>query len=127
MTGATTLPPAFETGYAPANGLNMYYEIHGEDRGGTPLLLLHGAFMTARDFGPLLPGLVATRQVIVPELQGHGRTADIDRPMTYELMADDCAALLSHLGVDQADVDGYSLGGRRPSSLPSATPDWCGP
>jgi pimeloyl-ACP methyl ester carboxylesterase len=96
------------TGYAPVNGLRMYYEIHSTGR---PLLLLHGAFMTANSFGELLPGLAARYQVIVPEMQGHGRTADLDRPLTYEQMADDCAALLRHLGIEQADVVGYSLGG----------------
>ena len=94
--------------YAPVNQLNMYYETHGE---GPPLLLLHGAYMTVDMFGPLLPGLAAIRQVIAPELQAHGRTADADRPLTYEQMADDCAALLRHLEIGQADVVGYSMGG----------------
>ena len=101
---ATTDP---ETGYAPANGLDMYYEIHGTGR---PLLLLHGAYMTIDGLGPILPGLAGSRQVIAAELQGHGHTADIDRPITYEQMADDAAALLAHLGVDRVDVVGYSMG-----------------
>jgi pimeloyl-ACP methyl ester carboxylesterase len=96
------------TGYAPVNGLKMYYELHGEGR---PLLLLHGAYMTVDTLGPILPGLAELRQVIAVELQGHGHTADIDRPITYEQMADDAAALLAHLGVDHADVVGYSMGG----------------
>jgi pimeloyl-ACP methyl ester carboxylesterase len=95
-------------GYARVNGLDMYYEIHGE---GAPLLLLHGAYMTVDMMGQILPGLAAYRQVIAVEQQGHGHTADIDRPITYEQMADDCAALLAHLGVDRADVVGYSMGG----------------
>jgi len=99
---------AIESGYAPVNGLEMYYEMHGTGR---PLLLLHGSFMTVESFGPLLSGLAATRRVIVPELQAHGRTADIDRPMSCEQLADDAAALLRHLGIEQADVAGYSLGG----------------
>jgi pimeloyl-ACP methyl ester carboxylesterase len=102
MTTSTT------TGYAPVNGLEMYYEIHGSGR---PVLLLHGAFMTANSFGELLPGLAARYQVIVPELQGHGRTADIDRALSYEQLADDCTALLRHLGIETADLVGYSLGG----------------
>jgi pimeloyl-ACP methyl ester carboxylesterase len=98
-----------ETGYAPVNGLEMYYEIHGE--GGVPLVLLHGGFSTIEiDFGRALPGLAANRQVIATELQGHGHTADIDRPLSYALMATDVAALLDHLGVAQADVFGYSVG-----------------
>jgi pimeloyl-ACP methyl ester carboxylesterase len=105
-------PPAgtspVQTGYAPVNGLSMYYEIHGDGR---PLVLLHGAYMTAGMFGGVLPGLAATRQVIAAEQQGHGHTADIDRPITYEQMADDTAALLAHLGVGSADVVGYSMGG----------------
>jgi pimeloyl-ACP methyl ester carboxylesterase len=75
------------------------------------LILLHGAYMTVDLMGPLLPGLAEIRQVIVPEMQGHGRTADEDRPITYEQMADDTAALLRHLEIDHADVVGYSMGG----------------
>jgi pimeloyl-ACP methyl ester carboxylesterase len=96
-----------QTGYAPVGDLSMYYEIHGEGR---PLILLHGAYMTADLMAPLL-GLAKTRQVIVPEQQGHGRTADVDRPITYEQMADDTAALARHLAIEQADVLGYSMGG----------------
>ena len=97
-----------ETGYAPVNGLNMYYEVHGQGR---PLVLLHGAYMTIDLMGPLLAGLAEMRQVIAFEAQGHGRTADIDRPITYEQMADDAGALIRHLGLDSADVFGYSMGG----------------
>jgi pimeloyl-ACP methyl ester carboxylesterase len=108
-TPAATTPVS--TGYAPANGLDTYYEFHGEPNGKPPVLLLHGAYMSTGQFGPFLPGLAATRQVIVTDLQGHGRTADIDRPITYEGMADDCAALLNHLGIAQADIMGHSMGG----------------
>jgi pimeloyl-ACP methyl ester carboxylesterase len=73
--------------YAEVNGLRMYYEVHSD---GDPLVLLHGAYMTANEMGPLLPGLAENRRVIVPEMQGHGRTADVaDRLITYEGMADD--------------------------------------
>jgi pimeloyl-ACP methyl ester carboxylesterase len=96
------------TGYASANGLEMYYEIHGE---GPALVLLHGAHMTVDLMAPLVPGLAASRRVIAVEQQGHGHTADIDRPITYEQMADDTAALLGHLDVGRADVVGYSMGG----------------
>lgn len=97
------------SGYAPVNGLEMYYEIHGS--GEPPLILLHGAFSAiGTSFGKSLPGLAESRQVIGFELQAHGRTADIDRPMTYEALADDIAAALDHLGVEKADVFGYSTG-----------------
>jgi pimeloyl-ACP methyl ester carboxylesterase len=89
-----------QTGYARVNGLSMYYEIYGEGR---PLILLHGAYMTIDTMGPVLPGFAATRQVIAIEQQAHGHTADIDRSITYERMADDTAALLAHLGVESAD------------------------
>jgi len=94
--------------YAQVNELDIYYEIHGE---GPPLILLHGAYMTIDMMGPLLPRLAATRRVIAVELQGHGRTADVERPMTYEQFADDTAAVARHLGVEQADLVGYSMGG----------------
>ena len=97
-----------QTGYAPVDELNMYYEIHGRGR---PTILLHGAYMTVELMGPILPGLAKSRQVIAVEQQGHGHTADIDRPLTYEQMADDTAALLRHLEIDNADVVGYSMGG----------------
>ena len=96
-----------QTGYAEVGNLRMYYETHGS---GEPLLLLHGAYMTADMLGPLLELLAPSRQVIVPELRGHGRTADVGGPITYELMADDTAGLLRHLGLDSADVVGYSMG-----------------
>lgn len=95
--------------YISVNGLDMYYEIHGE---GQPLVLLHGAFSAiGTSFGKILPELAQSRQVIAFELQGHGRTADIDRPMTLEGMAEDVAAALPQLGIEQADVLGYSSGG----------------
>jgi pimeloyl-ACP methyl ester carboxylesterase len=94
--------------YAKVNGLSMYYEIHGT---GKPLVLLHGAYMTIDAMGEVVPELTKTRQVIAVELQGHGRTADIDRPLSYEQMADDVAALVDHVGIEDADIFGYSMGG----------------
>jgi pimeloyl-ACP methyl ester carboxylesterase len=95
--------------YVSVNGLSMYYEIHGE---GQPLVLLHGAFSAiGTSFGKILPGLAKTRQVVAFELQGHGRTADIDRPLSIEGMMEDVAAALPQLGIKQADVLGYSSGG----------------
>jgi len=102
---ANTTP---QTGYAPVNGLRMYYEVFGTGR---PLVVLHGAYMTIETMGQIVPSLAESRQVIAVELQGHGHTADIDRPLTYEHMADDVAALLRHLGIEQADVFGFSTGG----------------
>jgi pimeloyl-ACP methyl ester carboxylesterase len=98
--------PMFE--YAPLNGLNMYYAIYGT---GEPLILLHGGFGLTEMFGPILPLLAANRQVIAADLQGHGRTADSERPLSLEAMGDDTAALIKHLGFSQADVMGYSMGG----------------
>ena len=100
------------TGYAPVNGLSMYYEIHGSPNADVPpLLILHGALATLDMFGELLPALAQTRQVIAVEQQGHGRTADIDRPLRYDQMADDTAALLDYLGIARVDVFGFSMGG----------------
>jgi pimeloyl-ACP methyl ester carboxylesterase len=101
-----------ESGYAPVNGLEMYYEIHGARRGADlPLVLLHGAFSSIEpDFGGMIPVFAKTRQVIAIEQQGHGHTADIERPLRQEHMADDTAALLRHIGVEKADFFGYSMG-----------------
>jgi pimeloyl-ACP methyl ester carboxylesterase len=96
------------TGYALVNGLRLYYELHGA---GEPLILLHGGVGSTKIFGELLPALCPLRQVIAVDLQAHGRTADIDRPLRFETMADDIAGLLKHLGIDRADMMGYSLGG----------------
>ena len=98
-----------QSGYASVNGLQMYYEIHGS--GGVPLVLLHGGLTTIELFGEVLPQLAKTRQVVAFELQGHGHTANIDRPMRYESMADDVAGAIEQLGLGQVDVLGYSLGG----------------
>ena len=94
--------------YAEVNGINLYYETHGSGR---PMILLHGGLGSGEMFGPTLPVLAADHQVIAVDLQGHGRTADIDRPIDVRLMADDIAALIGHLGLDKPDVVGYSLGG----------------
>ncbi|MCT2585610.1 alpha/beta fold hydrolase [Actinophytocola gossypii] len=98
--------------YADVNGLRMYYETHGEPDGRPPVVLIHGAFSaTGTSWGALLAPLAATRQVISVELQGHGHTADVDRPLRMEQLADDVAALLDELDVQVADVWGYSMGG----------------
>ena len=98
------------TGYAPVNGLQMYYEMHGE--GGTPLLLLHGGlFDIDQQFGQVLPSLAENRQVIATDFQAHGRTNDIDRPLGTVALASDVIGLLEHLGVPKVDVFGFSVGG----------------
>ena len=94
--------------YAEVNGINLYYATHGAGR---PLILLHGGLGSGETFGPILPLLTDRHQVVAVDLQGHGRTADIDRPMDIRLMADDIAALIDYLGLDRPDLVGYSLGG----------------
>jgi pimeloyl-ACP methyl ester carboxylesterase len=95
--------------YASVNGLKLYYEEHGS---GHPLVLLHGGLHTIDlSFGALIPLLAPSHRLIAVELQGHGRTADTDRVPSYPDLADDVAALLDHLGIERADVFGFSLGG----------------
>jgi pimeloyl-ACP methyl ester carboxylesterase len=94
--------------YADVNGINLYYEIHGSGR---PLILLHGGLGSGEMFGPVLPRLAGSHQVIAVDLQGHGRTADVDRPMSLQTMSDDIAALIAHLGIGRPDLMGYSMGG----------------
>ena len=94
--------------YADVNGVRLWYEVHGTGR---PLVLLHGGYGSTEMFAPVLPSLVTRRQVVAVDLQGHGRTADVDRPLRYESMAEDVAALLRHLDLPAADLLGYSLGG----------------
>lgn len=97
-----------KNGYAPVNGLKMYYEIHGA---GEPLVMLHGGMSTIGTFYRILPTLAKNRQIIAVEQQGHGHTADLDRPLSFDQMADDTATLLQQLGINKADVFGYSDGG----------------
>lgn len=100
---------SFQTGFAPVNGLQMYYEIHGQ---GKPLVLVHGGGSTiGTTFGNILPLLAKQHQVIAVELQAHGHTADRDAPESFEQDADDVAALLAHLKIDRADFFGFSNGG----------------
>ena len=100
---------ASESGYANVNGLKMYYEVYGK---GKPIVLLHGSYMNIPlNWAHIIPLLAKDRQVIVTEMQGHGRTRDISRAFTYEGMADDVSGLLKHLKIDSADILGYSMGG----------------
>lgn len=111
--GVQAQDDSVKRGYVDVDGLDVYYEVHGDrDTEGTPLVLLHGALTTIEiAFGQFLPTLAADRQVIVIEQQGHGRTADRDQPLTYDQMALDTTAVLSELGVREADFFGYSMGG----------------
>jgi pimeloyl-ACP methyl ester carboxylesterase len=106
--------------YAEVNGVNLYYEVHGSGR---PLVLLHGGLGSGEMFAQILPTLAANHRVILPDLQGHGRTADIDRPISAELMAEDIAALIEHLGLEKPDVVGYSLGGGVATFLAARHPE----
>jgi pimeloyl-ACP methyl ester carboxylesterase len=95
--------------YADVNGLHLYYEQHGE---GPPLVLLHGGLLTLElNFGTIIPILAQRHQLIAVELQGHGRTADTDRPMSFEALASDVVGVLDHLNIERTDVFGFSLGG----------------
>ena len=104
MTPAATS----NSGLAPVNSVELAYQIHGS---GMPLVLLHGGFGSSEMFGPNIAALAAARQVIGVDLQSHGRTPAVDRPMRFETMADDVAALVRYLGHQRADVMGFSLGG----------------
>lgn len=108
MTNDWTTEATGAGGYADVNGINLYYEIHGTGR---PMILLHGGLGSGEMFAPILPALTERHQVVAVDLQGHGRTGDIDRPIDVRIMADDIAALIDHLGLDQPDLVGYSLGG----------------
>src|SRR5256714_3908252 len=108
MSIDSTTDPTGTGRYAEVNGLNLYFETHGAGR---PLILLHGGLGSGEMFGPVLPLLAERHQVITPDLQGHGRTADIERPIDVRLMAGDIAALIDHLKLDKPDLVGYSLGG----------------
>src|SRR6202050_3202477 len=109
------------TGYAPVNGVKMYYEVHGS---GEPVVLLHGAFMTiTNNWDGWIGELSKTRKVIAVEMQGHGRTADIERDISSENLADDVASLLDHLKIPKADLIGYSMGGGVAMQCPVRHPD----
>src|SRR5687767_10935797 len=99
--------PAAEGHRVTVNGMQMYYEVSGE---GEPLVVLHGAYMNIPSMGAIIPELAKTHRVYALELQGHGRTTDIDRPITYQNLADDVATFMDAVGLQKADVFGYSMG-----------------
>lgn len=109
--------------YVDVNGISFYVETHGSGR---PMVLLHGGLMSGETFAPILPTLTETRQVITVDLQGHGRTADVDRPIALESMADDIVALIEQLGLDRPDLVGHSLGGGVALHVAARRPDLVG-
>jgi pimeloyl-ACP methyl ester carboxylesterase len=106
---SSSLTAPAKSAHVAVNGVSYYYEVRGTD--GTPLVLLHGGLHNTRLDAPVAARLAEQRQVISIDLQGHGRTADVDRPLRFETMGDDIAALLKQIGVEKADLMGYSLGG----------------
>lgn len=107
MTAAAHAQPEPRGAYVEVNGMQMYYEVSGE---GDPLVVLHGAYMNIPTMGEIIPRLAETHKVYAIEFQGHGRTEDINRPITYPNLADDAAAFMDAVGVERADVFGYSMG-----------------
>jgi pimeloyl-ACP methyl ester carboxylesterase len=118
-TGVTA--PSFESGYSDVNGIKMYYEVYGE---GKPLVLIHGGGSTIQtSFGRIIPLFAKTRKVIAVELQAHGRTGDRDTPISFEQDAEDVAALLKNLNIDNADILGFSNGGNTTMQLAIRHPE----
>jgi pimeloyl-ACP methyl ester carboxylesterase len=112
------------SGYTDVNGIKMYYEIHGQGTQTTvPLIVLHGAYMNIQSMGAIIPLLAETHKVYTLEFQGHGRTNDVDRPITYPALADDVAAFMDAVGVAKADVFGYSMGAGAGLQLAIRHPD----
>jgi len=109
LAGAACGKPQAVGAHVQVNGMQMYYEVSGPATG-TPLVVLHGAYMNIPTMGAIIPKLAKTHRVYVPELQGHGRTTDIDRPITYPNLAADVAAFMDAVGLKKADVFGYSMG-----------------
>lgn len=118
-TAVNAAEPA-KTGYAEVNGMKMYYEVSGK---GDPLIVLHGAYMDIPSMGGIIPKLAETHLVYAVELQGHGRTTDVDRPITYPGLAGDVAAFMDAVGLRKADVFGYSMGAVTALLLASRYPD----
>ncbi|MGV3490818.1 MAG: alpha/beta fold hydrolase [Devosia sp.] len=106
--GASQMPDPIQSGFVPVQGGQVWYGTYGS---GEPLVLLHGGLMTVTDFGPVLEKLAESREVIAIEAQGHGHTGPLDRPMTFDAMAEDVATVIRTLGHDSVDVVGYSMGG----------------
>jgi pimeloyl-ACP methyl ester carboxylesterase len=110
LRGGVVASDSLTTGYAPVNGVEMYWESRGS--GGTPLVVVYGGYGLTSMFSDLLDDLADRRRVVAIELQGHGHTRDIDRPFSFEAFGDDIAGLIDSIGADRADLLGYSLGGQ---------------
>lgn len=121
ITIAEAAPEPALAGFETVNGLEMYYQVHGEE--GAPLILLHGGLMTIEALGPLLPALAETRTVYAVELEGHGRTRDLDRPLSLRRFADDVAGFITQQGLAPVDVVGYSMGGATALGLAAHHPE----
>ena len=120
LTGCTDSPTQPAPARVQVNGMQMYYEVSGA---GDPLVVLHGAYMNIPSMGAIIPRLAETHKVYALELQGHGRTTDIDRPITYPNLADDVSAFMDSVGLRKADVFGYSMGAEVGLQLAIRHPD----
>eukprot|EP00873_Tetraselmis_striata_P032745 jgi/Tetstr1/453009/TSEL_040045.t1 len=105
---STEVPVPSEDGTVNIDGLNMYYQVHGE---GEPLLLIHGGLMTIEAWGPILPALAEDRKVYAIELEGHGRTVDLDRPLSMQQFAEDVSGFIEQMDLGPIDIVGFSMGG----------------
>lgn len=114
------MPTPVQSGYAPVNGVEVYYAVYGE---GTPIVLLHGGLMSGSSFGPIIGTLAENHRVVTVDLQGHGHTLPFDRPMSFEAMADDVAGVIQHLKLGKTAVLGYSLGATTALRLAIQHPD----
>jgi pimeloyl-ACP methyl ester carboxylesterase len=104
-------PMPVKSGYVHVNGMKMYYEVQGTaTTGSVPMIVLHGAYMNIPEMGQIIPKLAETHKVYAIEMQGHGRTSDINRPITYQNLADDVAVFMDSMGIKKADIMGYSMG-----------------
>lgn len=129
QTPAASQPAAYapQAGHVDVAGTAIHYQVHGDLKSGkTPLVVLHGAFMSADAMKPLIAPLAASRPVIAVDARGHGRSGGVDGPLSYDRMADDTAAVLDRLGVAKADVLGYSMGGSTAVALAVKHPDKIG-
>jgi pimeloyl-ACP methyl ester carboxylesterase len=116
----SSMPTSTKSGYAPVNGVEVYYQVFGE---GSPIIVLHGGLMSGSSYFPIMDQLTENHQVIAVDLQGHGHTLPFDRPMTFEAMADDVAGIIEYLELDKPAVIGYSLGSTTALRLGVQHPD----